>query len=92
MTTGNSHCMITDGTTNIRPRSRRPPRPAPPRHRILDLLLLGRSMLSGAGRNRRSSAKTVSATMPRTVISPRVSKPRKSTRITLTTLRPPPSL
>ncbi|CFU02866.1 Uncharacterised protein [Bordetella pertussis] len=29
--------------------------------------------------------------MPSTVISPRVSKPRKSTRITLTTLVPPPS-
>ena len=45
--------------------------------------------LSGAGRKRRSSAYTVSATMPTTVISPSVSKPRKSTRITLTTLRPP---
>ena len=43
--------------------------------------------LSGAGRKRRSSAKTVSATTASTVISPIVSKPRKSTRMTLTTLR-----
>ena len=48
-------------------------------------------MLSGAGRNRRNSANTVSATMPSTVISPSVSKPRKSTRITLITLAPPAS-
>jgi hypothetical protein len=47
-------------------------------------------MLSGAGRKRRSSAYTVRATMPSTVISPKVSKPRKSTRMTLTTLSPPP--
>ena len=33
----------------------------------------------------------VSATTPSTVISPKVSKPRKSTSITLTTLLPPPS-
>ena len=51
----------------------------------------GSGMLSGAGRKRRSSLYTASATMPTTVISPMVSKPRKSTRITLTTLRPPPS-
>ena len=48
-----------------------------------------RVMLSGAGRNRRSSAYTMIATMPTTVISPNVSKPRKSTSITFTTLRPP---
>ena len=49
-------------------------------------------MISGAGRKRRSSAYTVSATMPSTTISPKVSKPRKSTSITLTTLVPPPPL
>ena len=47
-------------------------------------------MTSRAGRKRRSSAYTVSATMPSTTISPNVSKPRKSTSITLTTLVPPP--
>ena len=46
-------------------------------------------MLSGAGRNRRSNAYTMIATMPTTVISPKVSKPRKSTSMTFTTLRPP---
>ena len=45
--------------------------------------------LSKAGRNRRSRAKTVNATMPRTVISPNVSKALKSTRMTLTTLDRP---
>ncbi|MNT33936.1 hypothetical protein D3C72_1698860 [compost metagenome] len=43
---------------------------------------------SGAIRVRRSSACTTSAAMPNTVISPKVSKPRKSTRITLTTFWP----
>ena len=52
----------------------------------------GIAMLSRAGRKRRSRAYTVSATIPSTVISPSVSKPRKSTSMTLTTLRPPPSL
>ena len=33
----------------------------------------------------------MSATLPTTVISPSVSKPRKSTRMTFTTLRPPPA-
>ncbi len=49
-------------------------------------------MTSRAGRKRRSRAYTVRATMPSTTISPKVSKPRKSTSITLTTLVPPPSL
>ena len=46
-------------------------------------------MTSRAGRKRRSRAYTVRATMPSTTISPKVSKPRKSTSITLTTLVPP---
>ncbi|MNS85722.1 hypothetical protein D3C72_1195960 [compost metagenome] len=53
---------------------------------------MGSAIDSIAGRKRRSSAYTVSATMPSTVISPKVSKPRKSTSITLTTLVPPPSV
>jgi hypothetical protein len=48
-------------------------------------------MVSLGGRKRRSSAYTVSATIASTVISPSVSKARKSTSITLTTLAPPPS-
>ena len=40
----------------------------------------------------RSSARTPTATVTSTVISPRVSNPRKSTRITFTTLRPCPSV
>ena len=54
-------------------------------------LLLRRSMLSAGGRKRRRSAYTVSATAPSTVISPMVSKARKSTSMTLTTFVPPPS-
>ena len=50
----------------------------------------GVCMLSRAGRKRRSSAYTAMATTASTVISTSVSKPRKSTRITLTTLVPPP--
>ena len=41
-----------------------------------------------AGARRRRSATTPTAATASTVISPRVSKPRKSTRITFTTLRP----
>ncbi|MNH20706.1 hypothetical protein D3C79_804890 [compost metagenome] len=50
----------------------------------------GSCMLSFGGRKRRSRANTVNATATNTVISPRVSKPRKSTSMTLTTLVPPP--
>ena len=53
---------------------------------------------TGNGRRKRgtgtssssSETATISADMPSTVISPSVSKPRKSTRITLTTFVPPP--
>ncbi|MNJ55805.1 hypothetical protein D3C77_513230 [compost metagenome] len=51
----------------------------------------GSCMLSRGGRKRRSRANTASATATSTVTSPRVSKPRKSTSMTLTTLLPPPS-
>ncbi|MNF68368.1 hypothetical protein D3C84_502230 [compost metagenome] len=51
----------------------------------------GNWMLSLGGRKRRNRANTARATATSTVISPRVSKPRKSTSITLTTLLPPPS-
>jgi len=47
-------------------------------------LQIGR--LFGPGANN-----TYDATIASTLISPSVSKPRKSTRMTLTTLRPPPS-
>jgi len=43
-----------------------------------------------AGRQSASSAWMISAAMPMTVISPSVSKPRKSTMMTLTALAPPP--
>lgn len=44
--------------------------------------------VSSSGERRRSSATMPTAAIASTVISPRVSKPRKSTRITFTTLRP----
>ena len=93
MITGNSHCMITAGIEQVvGDACRRPSRSGPASSKAFcTRCCSGASTLSGAGRKRRSSAKTVSATMASTTISPKVSKPRKSTRMTLTTLRPPPS-
>ena len=50
----------------------------------------GSGMLSLGGRKRLNNANIVRATAANTVISPKVSKPRKSTSITFTTLLPPP--
>ena len=90
--TGRSNCTITAGSI-IGPSgsSACESRGETPVSASCSRCCTGNPMLSIAGRNRRNSAKTVKATIPTTVISPIVSKPRKSTRITLITFEPPAS-